>query len=433
MRIPHALLPAIRSVVVLIFAALCAGIFGYLWLNSGGKIPLVSEAGYQVDVTLPDVDNLVFQSDVRMAGVDIGKVENVEVTGSDVRVTMQLDPESAPLHEGASVTVRNKTMVEETYLDVVDGRGRELPSGTTLPKVSGHPSVQLDDVLTSLDERTRQSLGVTLRSAGLATKGTKDDVSRTLRGLGDIGREGNDALTALAAQSKDLSAVAVNTTELLRALDTRQGRITQLVRDSDALTQTVAANRQDVETLMRTFPRVLSTTETASGHLERLGRSLAPVAANLRAAAPGLTAAMRELPATSADLRGLLPSLDQVLDRAPQTLDRVPGFSRAARPMMTTINADLADVNPMLGYLRPYGRDLAAFFTNFGQYLSGSDSNGYVSRVLPVFNEKSVNSPLNSHVGPLDKRNPYPEPGTSDDPGPYTGKYPHIDEEPQPR
>lgn len=429
MRIPHALLPAIRSVVVLVFAALCATIFGYLWLNSGGKIPLISRAGYQVDVTLPDVDNLVFQSDVRMAGVDVGKVEQVEIAGSEVRVTLQLDPEAAPLHRGATVTVRNKTMVEETYLDVVDGEGPELPGGASLPDSAGRPSVQLDDVLTSLDEKTRQSLGAALRSAGLATKGTRDDVSATLEGLGDIGRDGGDALAALAAQSKDLSTVAGNTTALLQALDTRQGRITQLVRDSNDLTKTVAANKRDVEALMRTFPKVLGTTRTASGHLKRLGHSLAPVAANLRTAAPDLTSALRELPATTADLRGLLPSLNTALDRAPRTLDRVPGFSQAARPMMSTINADLADVNPMLGYLRPYGRDIAAFFTNFTQYLSGYDVNGNIGRVLPVFNEKSTNSPLSSQTGPLDKRNPYPKPGSSDDPGPYVGEYPHVEED----
>lgn len=433
MRIPHALLPAIRTTVVLLFAALCATIFGYLWLNSGGKIPLLSKAGYEVEVTLPDVDNLVFQSDIRMAGVDVGKVEDVRVEGSDVRVTLRLDPEHAPLHEGAVITVRNKTMIEETYLDVVDGTGPELADGTVLPRSAGRPSVQLDDVLTALDADTRRSLGSVLRSSGAATRGTKDDVSQTLRGLGDIGREGGDALTALSAQSKDLSAIAANTARLMRALDTRQGRIARLVGDSDALTRTVAQNRRDVERLMKTFPRVLGTTEAASGHLRRLGHALGPVAADLRSAAPDLTAALRELPGTTADLRALLPSLDQVLDRAPSTVDRVSAFAGAAGPMMRAITPDLADVNPMLAYLRPYGRDAAAFFTNFGQYLSGSDANGPIGRVLPVFNEKSLNSPLNSHVGPLDKRNPYPKPGTSDRPAPFTGEYPRVEQEPMPR
>jgi phospholipid/cholesterol/gamma-HCH transport system substrate-binding protein len=417
MRIPHAALPAIRAVVVLLFAVLCATIFGFLWLNAGGKLPFLSKDGYQVKIKLPDVDNLVYQSDVRMAGVDVGKVEDVQDQGSDAMVTVALNEKNvAPLHQGATLTVRNKTMIEETYLEIKDGKGPEIPNGQTLPSTAGKPSVQLDDVLTSLDGPTRKSLGQTLQSAEQATGGRRQDVGRTLRGLGDLGREGGDALDALAEQSKSLKAVTGNTTALLGALDTGQGRVAELVRDSDALTKTVSANKGDVETLMRKLPATLDTTRTASTHLGRLAGSLAPVSRNLAAAGPDLTSAMRELPATTNDLRGLLPSLNRTLDAAPETLHKVPAFGTQLRPMLGALHADLGDVNPMLSYLRPYGRDAAALFANFSQYLSGSDPNGNIGRVLPVFNEKSPNLPLNTHIGPLYKRNPYPAPGASADP-----------------
>ncbi|MPY78511.1 MAG: MCE family protein [Actinophytocola sp.] len=433
MRIPHALIPAIRITVVLLFVALCAGIFSFLWVNAGGKLPLVSRAGYQVDVRLPDVDNLVFQSDIRMAGVPVGKVEEVDaVSGNTARVTLELNEDVAPLHRGATVTVRNKTMIEETYLEVADGNGPELASGTLLPDDAGKPSVQLDDVLTSLDKPTRNALRRTIRSASLATKSSREDISRSLQGLGHLGREGGDALTALAAQSKDLRHVAANTTALLRALDTRQGRITDLVRDSNALTKTMAANRHDLERLMRELPPLLGTTTTASGDLRRLAGELSPVASDLKRAAPDLSLALRELPATTKDLRGLLPSLNRTLDRAPGTLDRVPAFADASRPLMSTLEVNLADVNPMLAYLRPYGHDVAAFFTNFSQYLGGSDANGHIARVMPVLNEKSLNSSYDTQRGPLRKYNPYPAPGGATEPRNFHGKYPHVEEE-QPR
>ncbi|MPY99130.1 MAG: MCE family protein [Actinophytocola sp.] len=431
MRIPHALIPAIRITVVLVFAALCTAIFSFLWVNAGGKIPLVSRAGYQVDVMLPDVDNLVFQSDIRMAGVPIGKVEDVKTGGGDkARVTLELDEQVAPLHQGATVTVRNKTMIEETYLEVADGRGGELPSGTLLAEDAGKPSVQLDDVLTSLDKPTREALRQTIHSSAAATRGGKDDISRSLQGLGELGREGGDALTALAAQSKDLRQVANNTTALLQALDTRQGRVTELVRDSNALTKTMSANRKDLEQLMRELPPLLDTTTTASKDLRRFAGALAPVTADLKRAAPDLSAALRELPATTEDLRKLLPSLNRALDRAPATLDRVPAFADSTRPLLSTLEVELADVNPMLAYLRPYGRDLAAFFTNFSSYLGGSDANGHIGRVMPVMNEKSVNSPLDTQRGPLRKYNPYPKPGGATDPENFHGEYPRVEEEP---
>lgn len=428
MRIPHALIPTIRITAVVLFAALCTTIFSFLWLNAGGKIPLISSAGYRVDVTLPDVDNLVFQSDVRMAGVEVGQIENIEIVGSSARVTLELNGKAAPLHEGATVTVRNKTMIEETYLEVDDGDGPEIPSGQKLPDDAGRPAVQLDDVLATLDQPTRDSLRNALRSAGVATEGSKKDVGKALQGLGDLGREGARPLAALADQSADLKKVTVNTTNLLRALDTRQGRITQLVRDSNVLTGVLADNRQSLESLMRELPHMLDTTATASRELTRLAGGLAPVAANLKAASGDLSGALQELPATSADLRGLLPALNRTLDRAPGTLDRVPGFSDALRPLLSTVDITLADVNPMLAYMKPYGRDIAAYFTNFSQYLSGADGNGKIGRVMPVFNGKSLNSPLNTQQGPLRKTNPYPAPGSSPDPENFHGEYPRVEE-----
>lgn len=434
MRIPHAAQPAIRTVTVLLFAAVAAALFSFFWVKAGGKIPLVTHAGYQVKVALPDVDNLVYQSDVTLNGVNAGKVEGIELVGGDAYIILDLDRAVAPLHEGVTVTVRNKTLIEETYLDVFDGNGAELPDGAMLPKSAAQPSVQIDDVLKSLDEPTREALGSTVRSAGMATEGSRDDVARSLEGLGYLGREGGDALDALAAQSEDLSEVAANTTALLNSLDTRQGQVTQLVRDADGLTRSVADNREHLEAVMRELPPTLETTHAASGSLERLGGSLAPVASNLAAAGPDLSAALQELPATSAELRGLLPSLDQTLDRAPATLDRVPAFSEEVRPLFTTLQVNLADLNPMLSYLQPYGPEIATFFTNFGDALTGADQNGKILRVMPVLNEKSPNSPLDTQFGPLEKHNPYPAPGASKDPGNFSGEYPRIEEEgPSPR
>ena len=46
-------------------------------------------------------------------------------------------------------------MIEETYLEIVDGDGSAYADGDTLPASAAKGSVQLNDVLTSLDARTR--------------------------------------------------------------------------------------------------------------------------------------------------------------------------------------------------------------------------------------------------------------------------------------
>ncbi|MCF7550725.1 MlaD family protein [Pseudonocardia sp. WMMC193] len=434
MRIPVSVLPVARSVMVALFVAFCVLVLGYLWSNAGGTIPLLTKQGYTVSLAMKDVDNLVPNSDVRQAGVRIGRVSAVSIEGGDAQVTLDIDPAYAPLHEGATVTIRNKTLIEETYADVADGSGAVYAEGATMPADAARPSVQLDDVLTSLDEPTREALGSTVRSLSSATEGSKDDISATMGGLGELGREGGTALSALAEQSQDLAAVTGNTTALLRALDTGQGRIADLVQDAGNLTGAVSENRADLEAVMRKLPGVLDTAKTASTSLTTLSESLAPVARNLDTAAPDLSAALQELPATSADLRGLVQPLDETLDRAPDTLTRVQPFSDATRQLIPTLQINLSDLNPTLGYLRPYGKDTALWFAGLSQTLGVSgDGNGSALRAFVVVNEKSVNQPLNTQFGPLEKWNPYPEAGANSDPRrSFDGEYPRIQEEPQP-
>jgi phospholipid/cholesterol/gamma-HCH transport system substrate-binding protein len=434
MRIPHTLIPLVRTIVLLTFVAGCLAVFTFLWLGSGGRIPLVTDDGYRVTVPLADSDNLVPESDVKQAGVDVGDVAAVDVVGDLAVATLQLDT-AVPLHEGVTITVRNKTLIEETYLDITDGDGPELPSGTDLSPEAGRSSVQFDDLLADLSPETRDALGSLLRSSEVATAGRREDISRAVAGLGEVGRQGSDALTALAAQSADLRELTVDATTLLAALDTQQGRIADLVTSSEQVFRTTAQQRADIEALVRVLPRLLTSAEDAGGSLTVLAGKLAPVAGTLRAAAPDLTAALQELPATSADLRALLPSLQRTLDSAPATLDQVPTLAADLREIFPTLQVNLSDVNPSLAFLSPYGPDIAAFFTNFSAAVGPDDGNGRILRILFLFNEQTPNSPVESNLGPLYKRNSVPLPGSSDDPNPAGDReqtYPRIEEEPVP-
>lgn len=430
MRIPHTAVPRLRGATVVAFVALCAVIFGFLWLQAGGRIPVVSRAGYQVTVPVRDVDNLVFQSDVRIAGVEVGQIEEIAVEGRAAMVTLELDESVAPLHEGAVVTVRNKTMIEETYLEIRDGEGEAYADGAELPADAARTSVQLNDVLSSLDAPTRRDLSGLVRSGGAATKGTREDVDAVMAGLGDLGRNAG-ALEALAHQSADLRSLVRSSTTVLDALDVQQGRIVGLVRDAQTLTRTTSRHEADVEALMRVLPPLLDRTERASDSLGELSGPLGTVARNLRGASGDLDAALRELPATTRDLRGMLPSLDRTLTRAPATLQRLSPFQEAAAPLLGTLQVNLADLNPMLAYMRPYGRDVASYWANFIGFVSSADGNGPIARVKPVFGANSLN--LGVGATPTTMYNPYPDPGAHHSPQDFAGQYPQVEEDPVPR
>ncbi|MFD2398769.1 MlaD family protein [Prauserella oleivorans] len=370
--------------------------------------------------------NLVPGADVMVAGVRVGEVAEVRPAGERARVTMELDNQY-PVHEGATVRVRNKTLVEETFLEISDGDGAPVPSGATLPDSAGQPPVQLNDVLASLDQPTREALASAVRSLGGATEGSRENISRALTGLGYLGREGQGALAALSAQSDDLSKLTGKTATLLAALDTSQGQIARLVADADTLTRTTADGAGQIEAVLRRLPPVLDSASAATDDLDRLSTSLAPIAQNLRTAAPDLSAALRELPRTSADLRGLLPSLDGVLNTAPDTLTRVPRWrptrSACCRPS-TWRSPTSTPCWPTCGPTAPMS---PACSPTWHSRWHGGHQRPLAADVPAGQRAERPGQPAQPQPDPpAGQVQPVPRTGEAANPGPFDGEYPRV-------
>ena len=163
---------------------------------------------------------------------------------------------------------------------------------------------------------------------------------------------------------------------------------------------------------MRALPPTLDSARDASHSVHEIGDALDPVARHLHDAGPKLSDALHELPGTSRDLRGLLPYLNTALDKAPDTLRRVPDFSDVTNDLIPQAKGDLADLNPLLGYLKPYSAELANVLPNFAQTLAHGDASGRYLRTMLYVNDQTLKDyPVSTNIGPLDKFNPYPWPG----------------------
>ena len=201
-----------RTLALVAFTAVCTLVFGVLWVNMGGQLPLGITGGYRVTAVLSDAQNLVYDSDVRIAGVRVGKIRGLRQEDGVVYASMEIRGKAHPLHEGATVKLRPKTLIQETYIEVTDGKGKALADGTSLPASAELPIVELDQVLASLDAPTRAALSSVATNLGEATASHGADLSDTVGGLAALARSGHDPLDILAAQSEDLTALVAETT-----------------------------------------------------------------------------------------------------------------------------------------------------------------------------------------------------------------------------
>ena len=424
----------LRLAVVLSFIGFGAVTVIYLLVHTGRDIPLIGQVGdYKLSMTASNVDNLEQGSHVEIAGVQIGLVESREVEGDHARIVVALDSKYAPLHEGVSVRVGAKSLVEETYLDMTDGRGEPLPNGATLPADAVRPITQISDVVNSLNPKARQDLSAFLRSSGPATADTRESVSQMLAGLGSLGGQGHDALDAIAGQSEDLRALVKETTAVLTALDTGEGEIARLTTNADTLTKASADRRAAIEGTFRRLPGVLDSARTATAELNTMAGALGPVASDLNRAAPNLSEALDNLPDASRDLRGSMAPLADVLDRGPETLDRVPTLGGDLRDHLIPSARDIfQDLNPMLEYMRPYGVDLGAYVALNGAAWGYHDEAGtYYFRLMQLYNDASVHSPIAKSPAFATYNNAVPKAGAGAHPGPFTGQYPRVERAPR--
>jgi phospholipid/cholesterol/gamma-HCH transport system substrate-binding protein len=410
-------------VTVAAFLVAMAVIFGVLWVNFGGAMPGVT-GGYSVTASLADTQNLVYDSEVRMAGVPVGKIRGLERTPESVNVKMELRGDAAPLHEGATVVLRAKTLIEETYVEVTDGTGPAIADGGRLPASAEQLSVKFDDLLDTLPLETREQLAAMVRKLGVATDGEAPHLADTLAALGRLGREGYDALDVLASQSDNLSALVREGTRLLAVLDEGEGQIARMATAAERLSRATASRDAKLAETVQLLPGLLDKVTAASPPVRELAGALTPLADPLSRAAPDLEAALAELPGATAELRGLLPELDTNLDRLPATLTRTPAVAADASALIPVLRVGLADLNPMLAYLAPYAQDIAAFAANGAQVVTASGLNA--GRFLLVIDAGSLTGDL---VGTKD-RNAYPPAGGATDPKPFTGSVPRVEEDP---
>src|SRR3954463_384397 len=134
------------------------------------RIPFTSH-GYELHATFQNATTLKPDSPVRIAGVNVGKVSSVAPKGNVAEATFDISDAGLPIHKDATITIRPRLFLEGNFfLDLHPGSpsAPDLSSGQTIPVTQTATAVQLDQVLTSLQQNSRGSLKRALEGYGTA-------------------------------------------------------------------------------------------------------------------------------------------------------------------------------------------------------------------------------------------------------------------------
>ena len=136
------------------FAVSCFALLLFFWLSFGGPVPLAAKS-YRITVPFNEATQLAVESDVRISGVTVGKVKQIELGDSgSAEATLELEERYSPIPQDTKAILRQKTLLGETYVEltpgspgdpvVVSGDGIQLAqTSELLPPVEGLPANQL--------------------------------------------------------------------------------------------------------------------------------------------------------------------------------------------------------------------------------------------------------------------------------------------------
>ena len=302
-----------RLAAMVLFTASCVGILLYLWLTFGGSIPLRPE-GYRVKVKFPEATQLAQEADVRISGVNVGKVKTKQPdneTGLTATVIELQEPYS-PIPRDTRAILRQKTLLGETYVELSPGtRGEDnmLADGGGLAQGQISPTVELDEIFRAFDPKTRQALQVWMDEQGRAVNKGGRALNDALGSLTPFARDVDAVLAILNRQERATQGLVRDTGEVFGALTERQGQLRRLIENSNRVFETTAARDRELADTFVAFPTFLRETRATSRRLTEFALNTDPLIDQLRPAARELSPTLIELSALAPDLRGLFRDL----------------------------------------------------------------------------------------------------------------------------
>ena len=169
-----------QLLVIAGFALSCFGILLFLWITFGGPTPFKAKP-YEIKVPFQEATQLAEQSDVRISGVSVGKVQTIEESpdGKQAQATIDIDDKYAPLPRGTRAILRTKTLLGETYVELTPGdrNGPTLHDGDTLARANVAESVQLDEIFRTFNKPTRRAFQEWMQEGATAIAGQGQSLS----------------------------------------------------------------------------------------------------------------------------------------------------------------------------------------------------------------------------------------------------------------
>jgi phospholipid/cholesterol/gamma-HCH transport system substrate-binding protein len=271
--------------------------------------------GYTVTAEFLNGGQLVPGNPVRVAGADVGTVESLRISDDGTAlVRFSVDDEYAPLRRGTRVMIKQTSLsgIANRYVDLQLGPadGEEIEDGGRLDTNETETAVEIDQLFSIFDAKTRRGLQDTVKGSAELLRGRGREINRAVKYL-------NPALST--------------GTRLFRELSRDEPLLERFLVDSGRFVNTLARRRDDVRGLV----------SNANATFRALGNQQAALAEAVELLPPF----MRRANTTFVNLRNALDDVDPLVDVSIPAVRRLGPFLDDARAFAADAEPTIRDLS----------------------------------------------------------------------------------------
>jgi phospholipid/cholesterol/gamma-HCH transport system substrate-binding protein len=374
--------PSIGRIVAMVaFALSVFAILIFLWLTFGGSVPLQPQ-GYRFTVAMPEAATLAEEADVRIAGVNVGKVKSKELDKGGARtiVTAQLDSQYAPIPKDTHAMLRQKTLFGETYLELAPGDKSKgmLDDGGRLPSSQVEDTTELDEIFSAFDPSTRHAFKDWVKELdGAITKGHRaSDLNDAFGNFEGFAVDGAKLLQVLDEQNVAVHDLVRNTGQVFGAINERRGALRELILNSKRVFEATASRDKALAETFAIFPTFLDESKATMARLEDFSRNTHPLVNDLKGPADDLGPTVRDLGDLAPHLQNLFLDLNAAIPVSRTSIPALESTLKAASPLVDAMHTFFPELNPILSYFNFHQTTISGFITNGGADLAADYGTG---------------------------------------------------------
>ncbi|HBD10362.1 MAG TPA: mammalian cell entry protein [Syntrophobacteraceae bacterium] len=238
------------EVKVGIFVFLGLIVLGYMTLRVE-KFKLSTSEGYEIAALFDSASGLVVNSPVQIAGIEVGRVKNIRLTGQQARITMTIRKD-IPVFSNAQATLKTQGVLGDKYVEINPGSEKmpRLATGGVIRDTL--TPVELDNLLAKAmpvvddirsvtktlsevigTETGKKELKGTFANISQATDDIRSMTGRITRGEGTIGK-----LVYDDTLYKDMRITMTGLKDTMTQINEGKGTLGKLIKDQDFYDET---------------------------------------------------------------------------------------------------------------------------------------------------------------------------------------------------